>query len=596
MNKPSLFEILFKKDEQRKIYDNTVKGEFFSRQLSGSITKQLKKIRSSRPMKFISALSNLCTHVSTRVYGSLLFTFGFIGILLYLIRLAHDMSIVTPILGALLSLISIPLLIHNKTLHEVLSDNEFTDHLFYEIFCMKRHTDTAIAAFPLPLAIFFGFCLALLSLIVPLWQIALFVGVIICAYVGIESPEFIFLASLFTLPFVRFIPNGDIWLIGAVAFALLSFLIKAVMGKRVVYIEQYDIFIGIMLLLVFISGIFLKGNESFSGSIRMIVLSVGYILSGNIITNRRLAERSVNAIIASAVICSLVSLVQLVYFAIISNPLTMESANLILARQDGIAVFLIAGTALSVGMIKRSSNHSKNIYVFSAILIILSILLSGEFFALCAVFLCAPVYYILKNNFRPGLLLPLLLVLPLAVLLLPNLVLDVLFYLSPSVKTAEDLFILWENSLGVLSRNLFLGIGIGSESFAEEMAAIGIFNRPDSSNLFIELGLEAGIFALIAFLCILLTRMKHRSVQYIYLRNSQIERLSCISGACMFSLLAFGMVNYIWSEPSAYYFFWCIFGIGSATLRVARKDYDDRVVYYEESSAFDSSVIDIEIG
>ena len=596
MSKPSLFEALFRKDEQRKIYDNGVKGEFFSRQLSGSITKQLKRIRSSRPMRFISHVSGVCTHVSTRVYGSFLFTFGFIGILLYLIRLAEDMSIVTPIISTLLLLISIPLLIHNKTLHEVLSDNEFTDHLFYEILCMKRHTDTTISAFPLPLAIFLGFSLALLSLLVPLWQIALLVGVIVFAYLGIESPEFVFLASLLTLPFVRFIPHGDMWLIGAVAFALVSFLIKAFMGKRVVYIEQYDIFIGIMLLLIFVSGIFLKGNESFSDSIRMIILSVGYILSGNIITNRRLAERSVNAVIASAFICSLVSVVQLVYLAIVSDPLTVESANLILARQDGVALFLIAGAALSVGMIKRSSSHSRNTYVFSAVLIILSIILSGEFFALFAVFLCAPIYYVLKNNFRPGLFLPLLLLLPLAVLILPNMVLDVLFYLSPSVKTAEDLFILWENSLGVLSRNLFLGIGIGSESFAEEMAAIGIFNRPDSSNLFIELGLEAGIFALIAFLCILLTRMKHRSLHYIYVRNSQIERLSCISGACMFGLLAFGMVNYIWSEPSAYYFFWCLFGIGSATLRVARKDYDDRVVYYEESSAFDSSVIDIEIG
>jgi hypothetical protein len=56
------------------------------------------------------------------------------------------------------------------------------------------------------------------------------------------------------------------------------------------------------------------------------------------------------------------------------------------------------------------------------------------------------------------------------------------------------------------------------------------------------------------------------------------------------------MVNYIWSEPTAYYIFWCIFGMGSATLRVARKDYDDRVLYYEETSAVDSSVIDIEIG
>jgi hypothetical protein len=39
-----------------------------------------------------------------------------------------------------------------------------------------------------------------------------------------------------------------------------------------------------------------------------------------------------------------------------------------------------------------------------------------------------------------------------------------------------------------------------------------------------------------------------------------------------------------------------IFGIGSATLRASKKDYRERVVYYEESSAYDSSVIDIEIG
>ena len=56
------------------------------------------------------------------------------------------------------------------------------------------------------------------------------------------------------------------------------------------------------------------------------------------------------------------------------------------------------------------------------------------------------------------------------------------------------------------------------------------------------------------------------------------------------------MVNYIWSSTSAYYLFWCIFGMGSATLRVAKRDYDDKVLYYEETGDSDSSVIDIEIG
>ena len=128
------------------------------------------------------------------------------------------------------------------------------------------------------------------------------------------------------------------------------------------------------------------------------------------------------------------------------------------------------------------------------------------------------------------------------------------------------------------------------------MAALGTFGYPDSSNLLIEVGLEAGAFALIFFLGILLTRLRHRSIQYLYVRNSHIGVLANLSGACTFALLAFGVVNYIWSDPAAYYLFWCIFGIGSATLRVVKKDYDDRVLYYEETSAVDSSVIDIEIG
>ena len=597
MDKPSLLEILFENDGQKEAAKTVREKGFFSRQFSGSVTKQLKRILSSRPLRLVSAISHLFSRASTKVYGTALMTFGLAGIMMYFLRLTVDMSVATPVIGAIFALISIPFLFADKPLPVFLSDFDLTDYLFYEIFCMKRHTTEALAKFPIPLAVFIGLGLAALSALVPLWQIALIIGVIVFVYVGIESPEFLFLASLFALPYVRFIPRGELWLIGAALIALLSFLVKVLYGKRVIYIEQYDIFIGIMLLFLLISGIFLKGEESFSGSISMIALSVGYLLAGNIITNSRLAERSVNAVVISAVFSSLVSVVQLVVTALTKWP-DFEGTDFefILARQDGMAVFLIAGLVLAVGMVKQSSGIARKSYILSAVLLSLSMILSGEVFAVCALLLCIPTYYVLKNNFRPGIILPLLLLLPLALLLLPNAVLDVIFYLSPSISMAEDLFALWNSSLSVLSNNLFFGIGIGSESFAEEMAALGMFGYPDSSNLFIELGLEAGIFALLSFFCILITRIKHRTVQYLYLRNSQIERLSCISGTCIFGLLAFGMVNYIWSEPSAYYFFWCLFGIGSATIRAAKRDYDDKVVYYEESSAFDSSVIDIEIG
>lgn len=597
MDKLSLFDIIFKNDEQGK-NDNSISNKgFFSRQFSGSITKKLKRILSTRPFRFIDAFSYLVSHISTMAYGTILLTFGLVSTLMFFLGLSVDNQLSTPIIGILFSIVAIPLLFADKPLPVFLSDFSVTDYLFYEIFCMKRHTTETAVRMPVFLSIFIGFCLATVSAFLPLWQIVLIVGIAVCVYVGIESPEFVLIASLFALPYVRFIPDGEIWLISAILLGLGSFLIKVLYGKRIIYIEQYDIFLGIMLLFLLVSGIFIKGEASFWGSVRMIVLSLGYILAGNIVANQRLAERSVNAVVISGVFSAIVSIAQIIVTTISNGlDLSIESIDFILARKDGMAVFLIVATMLSVVMTKQSTGISRKAYIGSAILLVIGLILSGEVFAILASILGFVAYHVLKNNLRPGILLPVMALVPLVILLLPIAFLDVIFAYSPSVVSGEKLIALWNDSFKILSENLFVGIGIGTESFVEEMAAIGVQGYPDSSNLFIELGLEAGIFALIAFMCIILTRMKHRSLHYLYLRNSQIERLSCVGGACMFSLLAFGMVNYIWSEPATYYFFWCLLGIGSATLRVAKKDYDDKVIYYEESSAFDSSVIDIEIG
>jgi hypothetical protein len=226
----------------------------------------------------------------------------------------------------------------------------------------------------------------------------------------------------------------------------------------------------------------------------------------------------------------------------------------------------------------------------------IGLILSGEVFALLSTLLGVIAYHILKNNIRPGIFLPLLLAVPTLILLLPNEFLDVIFTYSPSVVSGKELFALWAGAIKAFANNMLLGIGIGKESFISEMAALGIFGHSNSSNLFIELGLEAGIPALVCFLLMLAVRLRHRALSFTYVKNSQFGMMANLSGTCLFILLAFGMVNYIWSEPTAYYLFWCIFGIGSATLRASKKDYRERVVYYEESSAYDSSVIDIEIG
>ena len=61
---------------------------------------------------------------------------------------------------------------------------------------------------------------------------------------------------------------------------------------------------------------------------------------------------------------------------------------------------------------------------------------------------------------------------------------------------------------------------------ATEMAERGIFGVVDSSNLFIEIALEAGIFALIFFLVVLVIRIRNRRDYYVYTKNSEISTTS----------------------------------------------------------------------
>ena len=59
--------------------------------------------------------------------------------------------------------------------------------------------------------------------------------------------------------------------------------------------------------------------------------------------------------------------------------------------------------------------------------------------------------------------------------------------------------------------------------------------------------------------------------------------------------MIYGVFNYVWADMTMYYLFWCVFGLGSAVLRISKQEFDDRVAYFSDGSAEDSSSIDITI-
>lgn len=571
---------------------------FYTLEITGSISQGFRRFLQKRVFAFARNISYLLSHVSTKAYGAASISFGLLTLFMYFLGFSSG-GVSTPIIGILFSMLSIPLLLSDKSLPILLQDFRPTDYLFYEFFCMKRSGRMeGTVQFPIIVAVAIGALLAASGYFIPIWQTVLAVGVLVFVYISFASPEFTFLLSFLIIPYFRYIPYSSTCLVIMVAVAILSFLKKVVYGKRVFHFEPYDVLLTLFTFLVLISGIFIKGMESFSSSVEMIVLAMGYTLASNVITNRRLADCALNSVILSSALPSLISVVQ---FAVMAEKIgianiTYSGVGELFVRKNELAPLLLVAVVLAFAMLSQSRGFARVPYITSILLNISTLVLMGEFFAIFVLIIAIFAYGVLKFTKLSVVALPLLLLIPYALLLIiPNSALNELFSKISSLGTVVELFELWKYSINAFASNFFLGIGIGNESFVEEMAKYGITGYQNSSNLFIEIGLEAGVFALLTFALLLALRLGHRANYLHYVKNSQTSAITRFAEVSVFCLLAYGTVNYIWSDMSMYYLFWCAFGIVSAAIRVAKKEHDDRVLYYEDNRTQDYSVIDVEI-
>lgn len=571
---------------------------FNSREFSGAITENLQQVLSGRLFRLGRTISYFLSHVPAKSYGSASLSFGLVTLFLHFIGLYPYKYLSTAIIGVLFALLSVPFLFGEKPLPLFLQDNFVTDYVFFEFFCIKRlNRMEGEIRFPTVVAVLAGALVSLLGFVFPIWQIVAIIGAVTFVYLAFLSPEFVFFASLLSLPFASYIPYSSIIICSVIGIATVSFLRKVFFGKRVLCLERYDLLLGLMTGMILISGIFVKGIESFTWSIEMAVLALGYLLASNIVTNRRLADRAVNSIVISSLPPSVYAIYQFVTACIRGNAGELIDKGVSSTFENGsvFSVFLVVAIVSSVAMLRQTHKMKKIVYFVVFVLDVVALALTGELFALLSLLLGIFAYHAFKTKKFATILLPVLLLTPYLIFLLPENLLDRVFSLIPSLASFGELAEVFRASIRAFLDNIFVGIGIGADSFAAEMSKFGIYGSTDCSNLFLELGLEAGVFAVMFFVLLLVTRLGHRANYYPFVKNSQVSNLSAMIGMCLFCLLTYGAVNYIWADMSAYYLFWCVFGIGSATLRVAKKEYDDRILYYEDTRASDSSALDVEI-
>ena len=573
---------------------------FFCRKISGSATF-VNKTRFSRVVFGGAArLGDRLAYSSTRAYG--MFFLGF-GLLSMLVTLARDylgyyesLPISVLVVGAVFALIGIPFVLVDEPICLAFQRFVVTDYIFFEFFCLKRMSeDDEQKGIAPPLGLVLGILLALLGIVIPIGYVALGIAVAAYLFLSMTSPEFSLFFSFLAMPYlslVRF--SRELLLCFLVLVTLVSFAYKVLVGKRVFFFEQYDAVILLFNIPILLGGIFLKGVASFESSVLMLILCTGYVLTGSLITNRRLANCVVNAVVTSSVPLSVIAVVE---FARGVGKAGFRGATATFSDPSELAAFLLLSAVCCLYFVLERHKRSHRIFYFVIlVLTVVSLAFTMRVWAFVAAMLGVIVYGIVKLRRFSGAFVAAVSLLPYAIPFLGrNLLMRVAHLPAFKIFDLGQSVNLWEVGLSILRDHPFTGVGIGAQSFAEEYekyaATGGVFN--DCGNFLIQLGCEAGVFTVGILLILFAIRLRHNAVYQPYVKTALLGELSCFATSAISVLVIFGAFTYIFSDITMYYLFWCMFGIGSAALRVSKQEYDDRAGYFSDGSGSDAASVDI---
>ena len=583
--------------------DENASGKKFSVEaITGSANKVSLTRTGRRIAKFFERFTKLISYTPSRTYGAILCVFGALSLALsfikYYIGIEDSAQLGTLIISAAFALLSIPFIASDKPLSVALQNNPVTDFVFFEFFCIRRmHKSENERGISTSFGILFGVMMALIGAFVPFWMVALAIALMVYLFLTFLSPEFSFFSIFIIMPYLSFDTDG-VFLAAMVLATMISYARKVASGKRVYYFEQYDFALFVMMFCILISGIFVKGVESFVSSIVMILLGMGYVMASSLVTNRRLADCLINAVIISSVPVSIIAIVESALEISADGLAAFSGATATFDKPYTLAIFLLVTFSFSMYFVDvRRRRSVKVLYAVIALINFVALFFTMSFWAFAALLIGWLSHIAQKIRHGSGLILLFLSVFLYAMIFLPSGYLDALCA-NGAVRALglADSIQRWQTALLMLRDNFVMGVGIGADSFTQEIAEYSSeFAYSNSGSFLLEIACEAGIISLCAFVIIYLVRMRHRDIYQPYVRNSQVMKISDYTTLITVMLMAYGAFNYIWADMTMYYLFWCVFGLGSAALRVAKSEFDERAAYFRDGSTEDASSIDISI-
>lgn len=547
---------------------------------------------------FLNKIRDLSTKILTakiNTFGLFFFSYGIYLVLIQLIKkyaIVMETSVPHAIYIGFGSLIAgFFMLFSKKNVASAVYDSRILRFILFD-FLGLRILDVANAAkcetrkgFNIPFL--FSMIFALISIFIDPLMIIEIILLFILFSVILSSPETGIILMFLSLPFLATIHLAEF-----LCLILISYILKLICGRRIFRLHLLDFSVIAFLIFVFCGGVVTIDTSSFPKMLLMLCFMSAYFIVKNIISSPVLVRRCLYALVIGATVVSAYGIYQNYFEALSTTWQDVSVFSEIRGRvvstfenPNVLGEFLILVFPITLALMANAKRANERFWLFISATLHCACLIftwsRGAWlgFAIATVlFLCVSSKYF----FTAGLL------------SIPAVATFFVFNLDASSSILRRItsfsdsstsyrLNIWKGVLQMLQDIGLYGIGIGEGAFSKAYPAYalsGIEVAPHSHNLYLQITVEMGIFALLAFLCLIFT---FSLCSFSFCKNAvnRANRSICLGIFCgIFAFLIQGLTDYVFYNYRIFLLFWLILGLGVAHIYTSKNTDEESMQYY----------------
>ncbi|MBE6688807.1 MAG: hypothetical protein E7588_05965 [Ruminococcaceae bacterium] len=577
-----------------KNYADSRIGQFFSRfKVSRIKTVEMKQAFSRKMEQSIirgmfRQLKEKLLTARLRTYGSFLFSYGLIciGINALKIFIFHTaIDIFTQIIPLICVLIGAVWALSKKPVGQALYESIFIGGIMRSFIGVRRDEvcfDT-VNDRGITLGFLLGAVLGLMSFIVPPIMIFGAVIALLMLYLMGTKPEFGIVFIAFSLPFMP-----TMAMCGLTIFCTMAFILKVARGKRTFRFEAID-----MAVLVFMVFIFFGGTVSvdFSTSVKsaavFLALMLNYFLVANLIRNRTLTVRILQSFSLSMLVTALIGLYQKFFMAANTtwHDTTMfgDIGTRIYSTFQNPNVYgeyLVMAIPLSLALLFTQKTYKERFMTFVITACALMALVYTQSRGAWLAFLISiAIYLLIKTSKMLVVYLLGIFSIPILPFVLPQSIVSRFMSIGNLGDSSTSYRVsIWRAAVKMIEDFFTGGIGIGTTAFSKvypSYSLAGIEAAPHSHQLFFQIAIEMGFFALIAFFAVIFILIRKNSHTLMeYGKKSGYTLISSAALCGIIGMMIQGLTDYVWYNYRVFGMFWIVMGLCVSALRCAENEKD----------------------